>query len=294
MVPNFQPNLFRRHTEPLDLFCWAMLLLVMLLVCPLSLSSPFHTSLAKGWGEVHWGHFGPGRVRFWHSLFYFFSLLKRLSSTVWSFFCINNFRVFFIPLSSVPLSFHFLLNRVPTCTQLLLAFFITVCVWNVSSSIQNWCLRFFCIRAKLIHVFVSELLLLSSLSLLLLLSFAGTFLFSLITTTILVDHCVSGVNLCRRRSVAFVHRGKRTQKKNAPGIASNIGNVVGERCTFRTESRFFRVWRACVWSARGTTWHTVWRNRKCCPYLGPAWRCHVDSAGSHWAVVRAGMGQKIN
>lgn len=82
MVPNFQPNLFRRHTEPLDLFCWAMLLLVMLLVCPLSLSSPFHTSLAKGWGEVHWGHFGPGRVRFWHSLFYFFSLLKRLSSTV--------------------------------------------------------------------------------------------------------------------------------------------------------------------------------------------------------------------
>lgn len=52
---------------------------------------------------------------------------------------------------------------------------------------------FFCIRAKLIHVFVSELLLLSSLSLLLLLSFAGTFLFSLVTTTILcVDHCVSG------------------------------------------------------------------------------------------------------
>lgn len=152
---------------------------------------------------------------------------------------------------------------------------------------------FFCIRAKLIHVFVSELLLLSSLSLLLLLSFAGTFLFSLVTTTILcVDHCVSGVNLCRRRSVAFVHRGKRTQK-NAPGIARNIGNVVGERCTFCTESRFLRVWRACVWSARGTTWHTVWRNRKCCPYLGPAWRCHVDSAGSHWAVVRAFNVDKI-
>lgn len=39
---------------------------------------------------------------------------------------------------------------------------------------------------------------------------------------------VSRANLCRRRSVAFVHRGKRTQK-NAPGIARNIGNVVGER-----------------------------------------------------------------
>uniref|UniRef100_A0A8D8KDC6 (northern house mosquito) hypothetical protein n=1 Tax=Culex pipiens TaxID=7175 RepID=A0A8D8KDC6_CULPI len=63
--------------------------------------------------------------------------------------------------------------------------------------------------------------------LLLLLSFAETFLFFLVTTSF-VDHCVSGANLCRRRSVAFVHRGKRTQK-NAPGIARNIGNVVGER-----------------------------------------------------------------
>uniref|UniRef100_A0A8D8F1M1 (northern house mosquito) hypothetical protein n=1 Tax=Culex pipiens TaxID=7175 RepID=A0A8D8F1M1_CULPI len=63
--------------------------------------------------------------------------------------------------------------------------------------------------------------------LLLLLSFAETFLFFLVTTSF-VDHCVSGANLCRRRSVAFVHRGKRTQK-NAPGIARNIGNVVGDR-----------------------------------------------------------------
>lgn len=108
-------------------------------------------------------------------------------------------------------------------------FFITVCVWNVSSSIQNWCLRFFCIRAKLIHVFVSELLLLSSLSLLLLLSFSlSRRPFSFLSSPPpFVDHCVSSANLCRRRSVAFVHRGKRTQK-NAPGIARNIGNVVGE------------------------------------------------------------------
>uniref|UniRef100_A0A8D8F369 (northern house mosquito) hypothetical protein n=1 Tax=Culex pipiens TaxID=7175 RepID=A0A8D8F369_CULPI len=61
MVPNFQPNLFRRHTEPLDLFCWAMLLLVMLLVCPLSLSSPLPHLSRKRVGERYIGvTLGPG------------------------------------------------------------------------------------------------------------------------------------------------------------------------------------------------------------------------------------------
>lgn len=99
---------------------------------------------------------------------------------------------------------------------------------------------FFCIRAKLIHVFVSELLLLSSLSLLLLLSFAGTFLFSLVTTTILcVDHCVSGVNLCRRRSVAFVHRGKRTQKKMHPESQAILGTSSEKDAHFARSRAFF-------------------------------------------------------
>uniref|UniRef100_A0A8D8F2G5 (northern house mosquito) hypothetical protein n=1 Tax=Culex pipiens TaxID=7175 RepID=A0A8D8F2G5_CULPI len=57
---------------------------------------------------------------------------------------------------------------------------------------------FFCIRAKLIHVFVSELLLLSSLSLLLLLSFSlSRRPFSFLSSPPpFVDHCVSGARIC--------------------------------------------------------------------------------------------------
>lgn len=142
---------------------------------------------------------------------------------------------------------HFLLNRVPTAYNSLLAgSFITVFVWNVSSSIQNWCLRFFAFRAKLIHVFVFFLLLcVVSCSFSLFLSFllSQTFLFpplslfSLFFFFFCVDHCVARANLCRRRSVAFCplfhsgpyqKRGEMHTHTRNRRTQRNIGNIVVE------------------------------------------------------------------
>lgn len=144
MVPNFQPNLFRRHTEPLDLFCWAMLLLVMLLVCPLSLSSPLPHLSRKRVGERYIGvTLGPGGSGF-GTLFFSSSRFSSASlprcDLFFAFTILEFFSFFIISSSLISLLIK---SRTYLHTTLAGFFFITVCVWNVSSSIQNWCLRFF-------------------------------------------------------------------------------------------------------------------------------------------------------
>lgn len=121
-------------------------------------------------GVTVWAREGP--VLALSCVFFIFSVGSL--SQCDSFFCVNNF--YFLHHQFLSLLIHFLLNRVPTAYNSLLAgSFITVFVWNVSSSIQNWCLRFFAFRAKLIHVFVFTSSSSSLCCLLLLLSFFLSF-----------------------------------------------------------------------------------------------------------------------
>lgn len=151
---------------------------------------------------------------------------------------------------SLSLSIHFLLNRVPTAHNSLpwlAGSFITVFVWNVSSSIQNWCLRFFAFRAKLIHAFLCLLRLLSSLlSLVASLSFflcfsRGPFSFLLsfslflffLLLLLLLDHCVARARICvagdRWPFVPTSKKGEKCTHSNAHTrnhrTQCNIGNI---------------------------------------------------------------------
>lgn len=82
-------------------------------------------------------------------------------------------------------------------------------VWNVSSSIQNWCLRFFLHSRKVNSCFCICCFVVACCSLFLALSHTDLSLFVTSSSSfprgVAIVSSARFANLCRRRSVAFVH-----------------------------------------------------------------------------------------